>query len=661
MTRTATKIDYGAWSKAERDAWRLPVVPTVSGWADASRVLDEKTSSESGQWSTDKTPYLRDIMDAFTDPEVEEITVQKVPQSGGSESIYNMIGYCICEDPGPAMLVMPRDDDCEDVVYNRLVPMVNASPAILSHTTGRIWDLSGKELVFDRMNLYLAGANSPADLKKTPVRYLFCDETDAYPAYSGKETNPISLAEKRTITFWDRKIVRVSTATTKDGPINRSYLRSNMQQVYCPCPHCGEYRIWEFPQLKLPKTLRDPDEILKKKDVWYECVVCGRKIEETQKPALVAAGKWLPEGQHIDKNGNAGGKPLRTRRHSGFQFSALISPWVTWPRMMAAWFEGQTEQGRVSGHLHDFYNAYRGRPFEETGQRLKASIVKELRSDFSCGTVPADCRLLVAAADYHKSPSKGLVRIQYEVRGFGEGLKNWVIKTGQATSFEQLDEEVLLSPFPWADGTSSEERPWLAVVVLFIDSKFMPDDVYDYCRQRIGFTIPTQGEQGPRRTPLTPSDIERATERRLNRRQRARYRGMQLLIVDTFYFKGQVTNWVEPRRDEEENIVAEPLTKFYAECPAYYFREFANEHKVRLRDSRGNARWVWKTVSTGAPTHALDTAVLCAAAAFYKGAFYLKGKKQARLPAAVTGGPAQRKKTARPKGPGFLDDLPKLL
>jgi len=627
----------GLWSAAERAAWRLPAGGTVSQWADANRILDEK-SAEPGPWKTAKTPYLKGPMNAFTEPEVEEITVQKVPQSGGSEAIYNMLGYCIDQDPGPAMLVEPRDDDCDAVVDDRIVPMVKNSSALSSHTTSRVWDLTGKELVFDRMTLHLAGANSPADLAKIPIRYLFCDETDKYPAYGGKEADPISLAEKRTITFWDRKIVRISTATTKDGPISRFYLRSNMQTYWCPCPHCGEYRVWRFTQLKVPPKLRDPDKIRETGDVWYECPICGRRIEQDQKMSLVAAGLWLPKGQSIDPAGNIIGKPLRSRRHTGFQFSALISPWVSWPEIMAAWFAGETEQGRVTGQLHDFYNAYLGQPFEETGQKLKSSEVKQLRGSFSCGTVPADCRLLVASADYHKSPSKGLVRIQYEIRGFGNGLKNYVIKIGQATSFEQLDEEVLLSPFPWADGTSNEDKPWLAATVLFIDSGYEPDDVYDYCRQRRGLTIPTKGKPGPERTPLSPSDIEKATERRLNSRQRARYRGMQLLIIDTYYFKGQVTSWVEPRRDEEGKPIAAPLTEFYAECPAYYFREFSNEHKIRSRDTRGNAKWVWRPVTKGAPTHALDTAVLCAAAAFYKGAFYLKGAKKPRQAAAAVRG-----------------------
>jgi len=626
------------WSEAEKQAWAIAEELTVSQCADRHRVLDARSSSEPGPWRTDRTPYLRGIMDAFGDPEVEKITIQKVPQSGGTEAIYNMIGYCISRDPGPALLVMPRDEDCDYAAENRLKPMVEASAELASHTTGRAWDLSKKEFYFDNMTLYFTGSNSPAGLSARPVRYLFRDEVNKYPPFVGKEANPMDLSEKRTLTFWDRKIVDASTPTTADGYITIELKKSNMQEDYIPCPHCSEYQIWKFSQLKIPKKLRDPDQIRKSEgQVYYECEFCGGRIEETQKDELVAKGKWVPKGQSVDADGGISGRPLRSKRHTGFHYNALISPWVRWTEIMAQWFEANTEEGIAIGKLLDFKNSILGEPFEETGKQIKASDLVKLKGGFSKGTVPAECLVLVASADYHKSKARGIVRIDYEVRGFGYGMRNWAISSGTVPSFDRLDEEVLLSPFPWADGTANEKKPWSAVTVMFVDSGYEPDDVYEYCRKRPGLTIPTKGEPGPSLKPLRPSDLETATERRLNRRQRLRYRGMQLLIVDTFYFKNQVTSWVESKITEEGRIIAEPLTLFYDEIPSYYFTEFSNERKVKVRDTKGNIRWRWTPVSMGAATHSLDTAVLCAAAAFYKGVHYLRRPGEKKTAPAAAG------------------------
>jgi len=620
----------------------MPERITVSECADLNRVLDARSCAEPGPWRTDRVPQMRAIMDAFCDPEVEEETIQKPPQFAGTESIYNMIMSAVLQDPGPALLVMARDEDCDYAVENRLKPMVQSSPAMVEHTTGRVWDLSKKEFYFDNMTLYFAGSNSPAGLSAKPIRYLFLDEVNKYPPFMGKEANPIDLASKRTLTFWDRKIVKVSTPTTTDGYITVEYKKSNQQQYYCPCPQCGEYSIWKFIQLKIPKTLRDPDEIRKNKNaVWYECEHCAVRIEEMEKERIVAAGVWLPKGQTIDANGNIKGEPERSKRHSGFNYTAYISPWISWTEIMAQWFEANTEEGIAVGKLLDFKNSIDAVAFEETGKKLKTSELRKLVGGFSRGTVPADCVTLVAAADYHKSEARGIVRIDYEVRGFATGLKNYIIASGTAPSFEELDKMVLLSAFPWADGTANEKKLWLPVVCLFIDSGYKPDDVYEYCRQRPGLTIPTKGEVGPCLKPLRPSELESATERRLTARQRSRYRGMQLMIIDTHFFKNQVQSWAEPRLDEQGKIITEPLTAFYDEIPFYYLTEFSNEQKVKVRDTRGGVKWIWKPVAQGAQTHSLDTAVLAAAAGFYKGVHYLRGAGEKVAPAAAAG---QKKK-----------------
>ena len=44
------------------------------------------------------------------------------------------------------------------------------------------------------MTVLLTGANSPADLASTNIRYLFLDEVDKFPGASKKEADPVSLA-----------------------------------------------------------------------------------------------------------------------------------------------------------------------------------------------------------------------------------------------------------------------------------------------------------------------------------------------------------------------------------------------------------------------------------------------------------------------------------
>lgn len=51
-------------------AWRRGLRPdpdlTVSEWADQHRWLSSRASAEPGRYRTDRTPYLREIMDALS-------------------------------------------------------------------------------------------------------------------------------------------------------------------------------------------------------------------------------------------------------------------------------------------------------------------------------------------------------------------------------------------------------------------------------------------------------------------------------------------------------------------------------------------------------------------------------------------------------------------
>jgi phage terminase large subunit GpA-like protein len=641
-------VAKNTWTPEEKAAWKLPDDLTVSQWADKYRILGN-TSSEAGPWHTSRTPYLKGIMDAFSDPAVERITIMAPPQSGKTEAILNMIAYVIDQEPAPAMYVMPRDKDYAYIAGHRLIPMIEQSPQLYRHTTGRLWDLATEEINLDRMTLFLAASNSPAGLAMKPIKYLFLDETGKFPPIAGKEASPIDLALKRTLTFWDRKIVELSSPNIAGDHIDESLKSSCLHRYYCKCVLCGEFSEWFFKNLKLEKNLRDPEIIRHSIDsVWYECPFCQGKILEKQKQSAVGSGLWLAAGEKIDKDGLITGKPEKSKWHSGFHYTALISSWVSWNEIMAQWFEANTNEGILKGKLKDFTNSILVESWEEVGRKIEQGQLRKNIGQFSKGTVPDDCLILVAGADYHQSERQE-VRIDYEVRGFGYNEQNFVIASGSVSSWEQLDGEVLLNPFPWSNPANN--KPQLAVMLMLVDSGFKPDEVYQYCRKRPSITIPTKGASNPQRAPIVISDLDKAASHRV--KSTTRYRGMQLLIIDTSFFKDKVTGWAE-------NLPGEGGTQFYAEMPEYYLKEFTNEHKVRNKDRFGRITWIWKPITPGAPTHSLDTAVGAAAAGYMKGVHYLRPQNETAFV------PAARRREIVPlavkteKRGGFLDNLPSL-
>lgn len=98
---------------------------TVSEWAAKYRILPDGNAIP-GPWSNSVTPYLVEIMDAFSDDTVEEIVFVKPTQVGGTSAMENMLGSLIAQDPAPTMVVYPSDDLAERTTESKLEPMVRS-------------------------------------------------------------------------------------------------------------------------------------------------------------------------------------------------------------------------------------------------------------------------------------------------------------------------------------------------------------------------------------------------------------------------------------------------------------------------------------------------------------------------------------------------------
>ena len=190
--------------KRTYEMFRPPRSQTVSEWADENRVLVSESSSEPGPWRTDRAPYQREIMDAFTQQGIHEIAIMASAQIGKSEIELNMIGRAIDIDPGPILYVQPTDSVAEDYSKRRIAPMINACPTLrdkVNKAKSRDSSNTITMKTFPGGSLSIIGANSPSDLASKPVRYIFLDEIDRFPPSAGTEGDPIELAERRTETL----------------------------------------------------------------------------------------------------------------------------------------------------------------------------------------------------------------------------------------------------------------------------------------------------------------------------------------------------------------------------------------------------------------------------------------------------------------------------
>ena len=306
LTLTADEIVGAAAAAGARPDPLL----TISQWADKYRALSQRASSEPGQWRTDRTPYLREIMDCLSPMSgIERVVFMKGAQIGGTECGNNWIGYVIHQAPGPMMAVQPTVEMAKRNSKQRIDPLIEESEVLAKLVSDPRSRDSGNTVLSKEYPggvLVMTGANSAVGLRSMAARYLFLDEVDGYPGDVDGEGDPINLAMARTRTFARRKVFLVSTPKiTGMSRIEAAYEESDRRRYFVPCPTCREFQVLKFSQLRWPKG--DSERTV------YVCEHCGQEIQNHQKQWMLPRGAWRATAKGDGKT-------------AGFHLSSLYSP-----------------------------------------------------------------------------------------------------------------------------------------------------------------------------------------------------------------------------------------------------------------------------------------------------------------------------------------------
>jgi phage terminase large subunit GpA-like protein len=441
---------------------------TVSQWADKNRRLTSESSAEVGKWRTSRTPYMFDILDSFTDPLIEHIVVVAASQVGKSETINNMVGYCIDQDPGPILLIQPTIDDVKRYSEMRIAPMIRETRCLkrkVADPKSRDAANTKRQKSFPGGVLVMTGSNVAHDLSSMPIRYVFGDERDRWATSAGSEGDPWELAVARTRTFYNKKMVEVSTPTVKGASaIENSYNLGTMERWKTECPHCGEYVEVKFDNIRFEYEAAEKGDkkIFHITELFYVCPECGGISDEHTMKNQPA--KWVatvPEAR----------KHHKTR---SFWLTAWVSPWATWESIILQFLQAGTD----SAKLQVVYNTQFGELWEERGDMASEDDVMARREVYEA-EVPDGVLLLTCGVDTQDD------RLEYEVVGHRRYGETWGIKKGVILGrpdteevWERLD-EVLSHKYKFKSGVS------LQISLTFIDEGgHFTQEVRQHCLAR---------------------------------------------------------------------------------------------------------------------------------------------------------------------------------
>ncbi len=224
-------------------------------------------------------------------------------------------------------------------------------------------------------SMRIVASRAPRNLRRLTARILLLDEIDGMEITS--EGDPITLAERRTLSFRDRKIVLGSTPVfTETSPVLRAYRQSDQRIFEVPCPECEKFNeilweniVWDAGQ---PETTR------------YKCPNCEGEINEVHKSKMVKNGRWRATKPEI-------------KSHAGFRMNALISPLhnARWEVLV-----GEFLEAKKSPETHQtFVNTILGQGWSGGGEEINVAELEARAEAFSIDNIPQEVCWLTCGVD----------------------------------------------------------------------------------------------------------------------------------------------------------------------------------------------------------------------------------------------------------------------
>lgn len=388
-----------------KDRLRGSVWANTEGW-----IARGSGAAEGGPYSTERVPYMVEILDVCCDEVHPEVVFNKPAQIGFTEVVNQICGYGMKHDPSSILVIRPSDQDAKDWMKQKIDPMIAESPylhgLVRSEGGRRSSDDTMRRKVFRNGWLMAVGANSPNNVRGHNARRLIGDERSGWTLDARNQGDPWDMGCERTSTFWNKKQIQGSTpGELGTCPITEAIALSDRRRFHVKCPACGFKEPFQWKTADKTFRLvcdRDPANQLIPETAMYLCTACGVLIPEYEKPRMTREGQWV--ATHPG------------RRVVGFDMcggGGLMSPWQTWSEIIYKWIRAQNDPEK----LKVFVTHVLGDPHYVQRERIEVHTLQARAEPLP--DLPEQVGGVVVTIDTQKDRAETLAV------GWGAQLENW--------------------------------------------------------------------------------------------------------------------------------------------------------------------------------------------------------------------------------------------
>lgn len=418
--------------------------------------------NERGSWDPTLTPMMIEPLDTLGSRDYQGVIFVGPARTGKTMGlVLGGITYVVTCAPGDMLVSHMTQDTARDFSRTDLDRAIRHSPELNSRLSPRARDDNTYDKFFRSGMMLKIGWPAVSQLSAKTLKYVMLTDYDRPTNRDNVDgEGPYwDLGFKRVQTFMSRgKCVAEASPgedfrdphwkprTAHEAPPARGilslYNRGTRARWYWPCQHCGvffqaqpglgNFPVPEFEELEKMVTTSDlmglADEF-----AHVVCPECGALHEMEQRPAMNRDGRWVHEGQSIDRLGRIRGARRRTQIAS-YWLGGPAAPYQRWDSVLLKYLQAVQAYVRTGteDELRATTNTDQGAcylPRALANRRSADELMKRAeQEDWPQGLVPEGVRFLITSVDVQAH------RFVVQTFGFGVGLEVWLVDRFEITA-----------------------------------------------------------------------------------------------------------------------------------------------------------------------------------------------------------------------------------
>jgi hypothetical protein len=351
----------------------------VWAWADEHVYFSEKMAAEASHYDSSMTPWSREWQDLPLDQECHEGSIMKSSQTGATEAVLNVIRWMPDNWPGNVGYIINSQKKAQRLSKVRLrETLMDCAEDQVSDDPN---DASTYHIILRNMEISISGSGSANAFRETWYRLGVLDEPEDHET-QGDGTTSYDNIQTRFTTVSDSLLYVLGKPQEKGGIIHRCFLKGSQEKYLVPCPHC-HHRIellfdnLQFSHCKDLVGQWDLERVID--ETWYQCQICGGRIEEREKRSMVLAGRWVPTPEKYRER--LDGRTIQAEPGvRSFHISDVYSlfPKVRWGMLAKAWLMAHKVAPNITAQ-NAFTTEHLGRPIEPQEMGFRDGTIEALR------------------------------------------------------------------------------------------------------------------------------------------------------------------------------------------------------------------------------------------------------------------------------------------